>query len=677
MRGAWIGGWALASVMMTLHAVAFAQPLQWKPEFVRPEPGTAAQTAPLRIHVAGIPEDTPERLGVELDNIDITALAVLDGTDIVVTPAQPIPFGAHMLRLLESTPDGNIVERGRWAFEIRKSAAFREAQLQTNATLSATQRIAERNADTSAGRQQANGSAQIQGAVANDDWQAKGTASIVANSQSNQLPRQQGHLDIGQYVVEAQRGAISGRVGDQAAIAPESLVMQGFARRGVSANVTAAGEARLTGFSLHATPLAGSDNLSGVRDRDNRVDGMIATVNPIRGRPEALALSGTYVDGNATDASGVGVAGSPQSFGGRAGSVAADARLLDRLLRLRGEYAQSRYDFDGMNGTLEPQSGHAYSALANYSPWHRLMVLGQPLVWSIGAQKQLLSTFFHSPANPATVADRDTRQLFTGLNWHGLDAQASAGKEHDNVDDLALLPRTETTQHSFALNYVPVPPAAQASGAPPSVPFYGQPNLTASYMSVKKELADNPGGLPLPLGPLHETTNLMLGAQFQYAKWNWGLGHTRVVDNDFANLAPDTRTNSERLQAGVQLAKLAVGGSVQYDRADDVTDDSRTQAITGTATLGYPFTERVTSNVAYSIRHARALPQSDELSSDTTIALNWVIVPAKEQRAGLSLGLDGSYHSCHDKLAAAAPDAACFDTFQAFLRVSVSWMPTY
>ncbi len=677
MRRAWIGGWACASVMMTLHAIAFAQPLQWKPEFVQPGPGTAAQTAPLRIHVVGIPEDTPERLGVELDNIDITALAVLDGTDIVVTPAQPIPFGTHVLRLVESAPDGTIVERGQWAFEIRKSTVFREAHLQTNATLNATQRIADHNVNTGAGRQQANGSAQVQGAVANDDWQAKGAASIVANSQPDQLPRHEGHLDIAQYLVEAQRGAVSGRVGDQGAIAPDSLVMQGFARRGVSADVTAAGVARLTGFSMHATPLAGSENLTGVQDGQNRVDGVVATVNPIQGRPEALALSGTYVDGNGTSASGVGVAGSPQSFGGHAGSVAADARLLDQLLRLRGEYAQSRYDFDGMGGTLEPQSGHAYSGLANYLPWHQVMVLGQPLVWNIGAQKQLLSTFFHSPANPGAVADRDMRQAFTGLNWYGLNAQASAGKEHDNVDDLALLPRTETRQHSFALNYVPILHAAQTSGGPPSTPFYGQPNLTASYMSLKKELANNPGALPLPLGPLHETTNLMLGAQFQYAKWNWGLGHTRVADKDFANLTPETRTNSDRLQAGLQLAKLVIGGSLQYDHTDDLTNATRTQAITGATTLAYPFTERVTSNIAYSIRHARAVPQSDQLVSDTTVALNWVVVPPREQRPGLSLGLDGSYHACHDKLASPAPDTACFNSLQAFLRLSVSWMPTY
>ena len=83
------------------------------PNSSNPPAGSDAQTAPLRIHVAGIPQDVPQRLAVELDDIDVTALAALDGSDIVITPAQPIAFGKHTLRLVEYTPDGGIAERGR------------------------------------------------------------------------------------------------------------------------------------------------------------------------------------------------------------------------------------------------------------------------------------------------------------------------------------------------------------------------------------------------------------------------------------------------------------------------------------------------------------------------------------------------------------------------------------
>ncbi|MGE5131099.1 MAG: hypothetical protein ACM3IK_15815 [Sphingomonadaceae bacterium] len=678
MRSSDLRNWVCGCALAALHAMALAQAASWKPEFIAPQTGVAAQTAPLRIRVTGIPQDVPAHLAVELDDIDVTSLAALDGSDIVITPAQPIAFGAHTLRLVEYTPDGGIAERGAWSFEIRESAAFRQAQLQVNATANATQRVAEHNANTTMARLQGNGSAQLQGAVANEDWQAQGAASILANSQSNQLPRHEGNIDIGQYLLQAQRGAVSGRIGDQAAIAPDSLVMQGFARRGVSADVVSDGVARLTGFSVHTTPLAGSDNMTGVGDANNRVDGAVATLNPVTGRPELLALSGTYVDGEGTSVNGAGVAGTTQAFGGHAGSVVADSQLFDKLLRLRGEYADSSYDFDGVGTGLEAQSGHAYSALANYTPWHSMMVAGQPLVWNVGGEKRVLSTFFRSPANPAAIADRNMGQAFTALNWYGLSAQASAGREHDNVDKLPLLPTTETTQQAYALSYVPVLAAPPPGGQLPTH-WFGQPSLNASYTDLKKDLTDNPGALPLAIGPLHKTTNLLLGAQFQYQAWSWGLGHNRIDDRDFAGFVPDTVTTSDRVQIAYLIAKLNLGASLQHDQTDNTMSGTLGQAVVGGITLGYPFTNRVTSSLAYTVRHAWAdQPALDQITSDTTAALNWVVVPAKELHPGLSLGVDGSYHDCRDKLAgtASATFGACLTSYQAFLRLGISWMPT-
>lgn len=670
--------WMCCGAVAALHSAVFAQQLAWKPEFLPPGAGAQAQTSPLRIRVVGIPADTPQRLAVELDAIDVTSLAQLDGTDIVVTPAQPLAFGPHQLRLVEYLQDGSIAERGQWSFDIRKSAAFREAGFQANVTLNATERAADHNIGGTVDRTQGNGSAQLQGAVANEAWKANASASVVANSQSSQMPRQEGHVDIGQYLVAAQDGAVAGRIGDHA-VGPDSLVMQGFARRGVSADLSASGIGRVTGFSMHTTPLAGSQNMTGVADSRNRVDGAVATLDPFAGRPDNLVVSGTYVDGEGTTLSGPGVAGSDQAFGGRAGGVVADANLFDKLLRLRGEYARSSFDFDGIGSGLDAQSGHAYSGLVNYLPWHSLAVLDQPLVWNVGAERKVLSTFFHSPANPGAIADRDATQAFTGLNWYGLNLQAAAGREHDNVDDLPLVPRTESVQHSISLNYVPVRPAAPSPAGTVSLPWYGQPVLMASYMTLKKDLSSNPGGLPLSEGPLHETKNLALGAQFQYSQANWGVTHGRVADTDFSGLAPDTVTASDRLQAGFQVSKLNVGTFVQHDRTDNLTQDARSQAVSGGATLAYPFTDRLMSNLAYTVRHAWA-PQipSDEIDGDTTLGVNWAVLAAKGIQPGLALGTDGNYHHCRDKTAdSTQPNPACLDSYQVFLRLSVTWAPTY
>jgi len=678
MRHAGIFGWACAGAIAFVHAIAFAQSSSWKPEFVAPPTGAAAQTSPLHIRVANIPADVPQRLAVELDGIDVSSLAALDGSDIVITPAQPIPFGRHTLRLVEYTPDGGIAERGRWSFELRESAAFREAHLQANVTLNASERVADHNSASAAGPLQGNGAAQLQGSAENESWRASGTMSLVANSQTSQMPAQDRHIDVGQYLLSAQKGAVAASIGDHAALGPDSLVMQGFARRGVSVKGVVGGVAQVTGFSMSAAPAIGSRNFSGVQDSQNRINGMVATLFPVSGRPNELALSTTYVDGRSTNANGAGAAGVTQPSSGHAASFVADAQLLDKLLRLRGEVASSSYDFDGAGGPLEPKPGHAYSALVNYLPWHSKTVLGEPLRWNIGAQNERLSTYFQSPANPGSISDRDMGQLFTGLDWYGLNIQAAAAKEHDNVDDLALLPRTESTQHSIALGYTPLQTPDAAGGLPP-IPWYGQPSLSASYTSLSKTLTSKPDALPLPLGPLHETTNLLLGAQFQHETWSWGVSHSRLEDNDFADLTPDTLTTSDQLQGALQLTKLNVEASVQHDLTDDLSNGTRTQAVAGNASLAYPLTDQLSSNLAYSVQHAWSdAPAADEIISDTTLGLNWLVVPADGQHPGLSVGMDGSYHTCKDKLAGPASlNTGCVDSYQAFLRMSVSWTPSF
>src|SRR5258708_35158940 len=223
----------------------------------------------------------------------------------------------------------------------------------------------------------------------------------------------------------------------------------------------------------------------------------MAMINPFAGRPDDLAVSGTYVNGEGTTLKGAGVAGSNQVFGGLAGGVVEDATLFDRLLRLRGEYAHSAFVFVEAGTGLDAQSGHAYSGLANYLPWRSLMVLDQPLVWNIGGERKVLSTFFRSPANPGAVSDRDRTQAFTGLNWYGLNVQAAASREHDNVDDVPLLPRTDSVQRSASLNYAPVRAAVQSPAGAAAFPWYGQPNFAASYLSLKHDRSSSPGDFPL------------------------------------------------------------------------------------------------------------------------------------------------------------------------------------
>src|SRR5690606_17759924 len=202
------------------------------------------------------------------------------------------------------------------------------------------------------------------------------------------------------------------------------------------------------------------------------------------------------------------VVGDPPPARGRAASLIADASLLESRLRLRGEYAVSRFDFDGdgadldSNNTIDPgenlpaERDDAYSALITYLPWHEKLVAGKPLAWNLGLESRRIGTFFRSPANPVGVSDRELLRGFTGMNWSGIDAQLSIGRERDNVEGFDFLPRTETAQNVIALTYAPPPAAPGPDGSLPPAPWYGQPVFNVSYIDVGQDVIRAGSGLP-------------------------------------------------------------------------------------------------------------------------------------------------------------------------------------
>ncbi len=666
------------------------QATEWTPQFLEPSGGTRSPADALRIRLAGIPQESLERLGLELDEIDVTALVTMEGDTAVLTPVQPLAYGGHHLRLTEQTKDGGIVERGLWPFEVRKAAAASAATLKGNVAARAGYRALDGNLDNAPRRAQMDAAGQLNGAYAGERWRANAMLNFIANSQSQLMPRQSGHVDLGQFLIAADSGMYGFKAGDHA-IGPDSLVLQSFARRGVSASATAPdNQASITGFAMHASQLAGAAHGFGVTDNSDRVDGVVAALRPISGQPDALELSGTYVSGETQAPLGVaavggagtplgGVAGGPGPSGGKASSVAADGNLLQRRLRLRGEYATSLYDFDGSDPTLGPERGHAYAGLVNYTPWHDMKLAEQPLAWNLGAERTRLSTFFRSPSNPVAISDRDTTRLFTGVNWNGLDLQASASRDFDNVDDNPLVPRTAGRQRNAALTFTPIyAPAPQADGQPAALPWYGRPSLNASFMSLNREF-EQLNGVSYNV-PVHSTYNNVFGASFQYTSGSLSLTHSRVRDRGFGNtldLTPPTRTVQTRLQGNLRLFdKLDVGAQLFTDEQENSDTQIRTRGLGGGFNLGYPFTERLSGALAYAQRHGWTSDGTDDgLTSDTTASLNWALEPARDAKPGVTLGVDGSYHDARNRGSASLTPGVSM--YQLFVRLNMSWAPSY
>ena len=252
----------LALLYISALGEAWGQQALWTPELLQPAAKTRGPSDPLRIRLANIPAKTLELLALELDEIDVTSMVTMEGDVVIYTPPQPLAYGEHQLRLVEHGQDGSINERGLWTFELRKSALFRDAQLNGTATVNGNYRTSDKGlGDPAPDRGQADANGQLNWSAENENWSTSGAMSIIANSQSQLMPRQTGHIDLGQYLVAADSGMFGIKVGDHA-ISPDSLILQSFNRRGISASATTSDDrAALTVFSMDTTPITGGANL--------------------------------------------------------------------------------------------------------------------------------------------------------------------------------------------------------------------------------------------------------------------------------------------------------------------------------------------------------------------------------------------------------------------------------
>lgn len=658
----------LALLYFGASGTASAKQVQWTPELIQIAEGTRGPSDSVRIRLVKIPPKTLEFLSLELDEIDVTPMVTVESNVLVFTPPQPLAYGQHQLRLVEYGKDGSINERGQWSFELRKSLLFRDAQLNGNVVVRGSYRVSDSGLSDPPDRAQADGAGQFYGSAENENWRASGAMSVIANSQSNIRP-----FDLGQYLFSADSGMFGFNLGDHS-IGPDSMLLQSFGRRGISVSATMPGnKATFTGFSMSTRNAHGL----GVSDNANPVNGVVATVQPIPDNLDALALMGTYVNGE-SEGQNWGLATS----GGIANSIVADSNLLQRRLRMRGEYATSSYDFDGNAGPLAPIDGHAYSGLVTYAPWSDKIIFNQSFQWNMGLEKRLISSYFRSPSNPGAVSDRDMVRAFTGINWYGLDVQVNAGKETDNVDNIPLIPSTVTQQRSGAISFFPIENnTSQTNGQAAELRWYGQPSFNASFMSLNREFVQLNGNAYNE--PTHSTYNTVVGANFQYATWNWGLMQSWVRDRGYdLDMTPFSLISSTRLQGNFLLfEKLGFGINAFNDSVNYVDAGIQSNGIGGGLNLSYPFTDKVSTSMSYSVRHGWQTDGTyDNVTSDITAAINWALSNPSGIKPGVALSMDGSFHDVSNGNAIPLQiqqGIAMNQMYQLFVRLSLSWAPGY
>src|SRR5580658_3851856 len=114
------------------------------------QPPAQVALSPTSSLSASIPPDLSAAqlagLAVEIDQIDVTAIARIGGGSIVYAPPQPLNPGTHALRVVEYS-GGRVIPRGEWRFTISTGAKgpARGWSVKGSVDVLASERVAEYN----------------------------------------------------------------------------------------------------------------------------------------------------------------------------------------------------------------------------------------------------------------------------------------------------------------------------------------------------------------------------------------------------------------------------------------------------------------------------------------------------------------------------------------------------
>lgn len=663
MEAACKGGLAGIGLLAGIFASAVSA-APWQPELLASEAGYRAPDDDLRITLpAEVSAQELAGLSLELDGIDVTALVLRDGASLSYQPPQPLAPGEHELRLLEYGDDGSIVERGQWRFRVRQSLLFESSSWQARADLNGSYRLADRHLPEPApNRSQADGALALSGELADRDWGLKADASFLYNSRP-ELTVQGDRFDLGEYLVSGRYRNAYARLGHQL-MGPESLLLGGFNRRGASAGFTAFEErVGFSGFSMRTGPIVGFGHGLGVDDPEQRTNGLVLSARPL-GDPETLTLAAVHVDGEGSS-SGVGTGGDLDDPSNEATGVLAESLLLDRRLRLRGEAASSRTDFDG-DGTLEPTDDRAHSLLVVYAPQQPADLGGHPATWNVGVEHRRIGTYFSSLGNPSLPSDRQGVRAFGDLLWNGFSANLSAGRETDNVDGIDGVPTVATRQLSLRAGYAPQPDPEGPAGWR----LFAQPNYSLSLAETRQEQLEAAEDDAWPTD--RRLSDAQLSVYFFPDPWSWGAGVGVNRYDDYGDASPDTRNQLIFLTADLPLGeRLRLGPELQASRLRyEDSGESVSSLMARLSVQAELLPERLRAALSLSLNQDSA--SDDSLDGRQLLAeasLHYVMWTPTPDRPSATWFLSGSWQDSKDNI----NPTFSSDLYQVFTGLNVSW----
>lgn len=638
---------------------ALAQDQDWTATLAPPAGGNTY--SPVEALSLQVPQDVPFdallRLAVEVDAIDVTPLLSFENQIFTFSPPQAQLPGSHDVRMVETLPSGDIVERGNWTIEVAGggnriatvpsdgapasavSPDVGNLSLAAQNSLELSQRLADSGFENTPDRFVASGGGYGNAAYDNGPWSFTGNGNYLGLSEQARAPSGN-NIDLGEYNFT---GRFDGDdVFGQVALGHQDLgannfIMSGFNRRGLSASVGSADQAySLTGFGFRPEAVTGADEFTGLNDSKNRLTGFMATAQPIPGLGQNFTVNGLYYTGEGTDI-GTGGGGEIAANQGRGWAVQADSYFFDRSVQLSGQFAQTDFEYGGVILGDNSETSDAWSALLAYSPVQGEEVGGAFMNLSMGAQYDRIGTFFNSLANPSLAADRDSTLVYSDFSWGGFSANAQGLHQTNNVDDLTAIPTDRLLSFQLSGNYYPTvePPAAG------EIDWLGQPFVNFNLGIADNKREDTPFGYA-GTGTDNQNRSVTLGGGSNFTQWGWQVSETFARYEDDTDNASDTDNYLTDLSANWMVNDaLSLDGGVQWGLFKDRTAATKVHTIN--LNLGLQ-AEIIPDTLNTKLNYNLNLLTGSGDTPDNTIAngeVEWTLLPPETNSVGVALAFQG------------------------------------
>jgi hypothetical protein len=661
-----------------------------------PAQGSLSPTASLSL---GIPADLPAAqlasLAVEIDQIDVTAIARIGNGSIAYAPPQPLSPGTHELRVVEYA-GGRLIPRGHWSFTVKppgQGGPARGWSVRGSVDATLSERIADSNlTPPTPPAFTANGTFDVKAVRTMSEWTAQASIEGLYGSDNGTSAISGQGLQPAQMQASLERNKDGIVVGDQT-LPFDNLVISGLSRRGVSGHlVNLPGDTSLTGFSVRDSTLAGFYGGLGVGDSDDLVSGAVVQSHPIAGAPKALTLQaalvgGTtpgglstvvpYPGGNSTlpPSTPLGSVTSVQPGSGSAWVVGAASEIPGTTLQLNGQYARSSFDFTAGSGQPATHADDsAYLVGATYG-------LPLPAQWTLAANGsyQYVGTYFTSLANQTLPPDRRAGTVSATLSGHGVALAGSGGFTEDNTDDVASLPTVRSLPRTLNLSYSPPVPASVTA-------WLGTPSANLAWQDARTH------NITLPAGSQATDTDVVNDTatlNFAYPHFSWQIGVTAGQFRDYTGQQDNTDNFGPTGGINVTFAGAGFAGfNMQLLDSHDLQQGTHTLDKNYALTGGDSFwANRLTAQLTVSINHntQQVIPGTlppqlvgnDVVLKTATAQLTWHAIAATPTRGGLDVGLSSAWNESSGLnstvLTSQGFSALATRGLQTFLTVSSKW----